>query len=188
MSQEMTMSALRGDPAREQTTVAKRRRSLLHQGVQWLCVGILAFASFSIVSHFVLESVTVSGWSMAPSLRDTDHYILNRWIYHVRAPERQEIVVIRDPETQGLAVKRVIAGAGDLVFLKQGAVYVNGRRIAEPYLPAGIRTFPAGQSGTKLFKCGPDQYFVLGDNRMNSVDSRTYGPVVRSSVLGMIIQ
>lgn len=165
-----------------------RRPLLLKQLGQCLCVAALAWVSFFIVSHFILQSITVDGWSMAPTLLNTDHYLLNRWVYHFRSPKPAEIVVIRDPDTHGLAVKRVIGRAGDLIFLKDGAVYVNGRKIEERYLPPGTPTFPLNNSNTQLFRCGPDGYFVLGDNRTNSVDSRSYGPVLRSSILGMIVE
>ena len=166
----------------------ERRTHFLKQLGQCACVAGLAWISFFIFSHFVLESITVDGWSMAPTLLNADHYLLNRWVYHFRSPKPQEIVVIRDPDTHGLAVKRIVGRAGDLVFLKDGAVYVNGRKLKEHYLPPGTPTFSLHNSNTELFRCGPDAFFVLGDNRTNSVDSRSYGPVLRGNVLGMIVQ
>jgi signal peptidase I len=97
------------------------------------------------------------------------------------------VVVLRDPADNGFSVKRVIATGGDSVYLSDGAVYVNGHKLNEPYLPPGTRTF-TGSSGRDLFfKCGPDQFFVLGDNRNNSIDSRIYGPVPGGNILGLII-
>jgi len=188
MSLEVTVSESQAGSNRPTSKKTTSRSLLLKQIVQCVCFALLAFASFCIVTHFILQSVTVVGCSMAPTLKNADHYLLNRWVYYLRAPKRHEIVVIRDPDTNGLSVKRVIAGTGDLVFFRNGSVYVNGRKIAEPYLPAGTQTFPGNHAQTQLFKCGKDDYVVLGDNRMNSADSRQYGPIVRQNVLGMIVQ
>jgi signal peptidase I len=124
---------------------------------------------------------------MVPTLQDSQFYLLNRWVLHVRAPQRSEIVVLRDPLDGGFAVKRVIAVAGDSVYLRGGYLYVNGQRLDEPYLPPGTLTFTSSPLPDQLFKCKVGQYFVLGDNRSNSLDSRTYGPVSRRDILGLII-
>jgi signal peptidase I len=186
MSLEVTLGQPRS--TRPAAQPANQRFSFLKQLGHCLCAAAVAWVSFLLVSHFIVEGITVDGWSMAPTLLNADHYLLNRWVYHFRAPKSKEIVVIRDPDTHGLAVKRVVAGAGDLVYLKNGAVYVNGHRLEEHYLLPGTPTFPLVNASTQLFRCGPDAYFVLGDNRTNSVDSRSYGPVLRRSILGMIIR
>jgi signal peptidase I len=95
---------------------------------------------------------------------------------------------LRDPSDNGFSVKRVIAAAGDSVYLKDGSVYLNGRQLDEPYLPAGTFTGTGERYRDKLILCGTGQYFVLGDNRMNSIDSRVYGPVPRQNILGMIVR
>ncbi len=148
---------------------------------------LLAFGSYWCVSRFLVQSVKVVGGSMVPTLHDSDRYLLNRWVFLVRAPHPSDIVVIRDPSDNGFSVKRIIAVAGDTVFLKDGKVLVNGRELQESYLRPGTETFaysPTSQS----FHCGSGQYFVLGDNRGNSIDSRAYGPVSRASILGLIIR
>jgi len=162
-------------------------RSILQQSVQFLAVAALATASYFFISQFVLQSVKVVGRSMVPTLYDSQRYLLNRWVYHLHAPRHGDVVVLRDPSDNGLSVKRIIAAPGDSIFLKNGSVYVNGRKLSEAYLAPGTPTFTDSKYRDQLILCGKDQYFLLGDNRLNSIDSRTYGPVPRRNILGPII-
>jgi signal peptidase I len=82
----------------------------------------------------------------------------------------------------------VIAVEGETVALKNGHVYVNGRELKEPYLERGMQTYPNSGPKEAHYKCEKGQFFLLGDNRPNSVDSRIYGPVPRNCILGQIIQ
>jgi signal peptidase I len=154
---------------------------------QLLTVSLLAVAAYFAISRFVMQSVMVVGQSMAPTLADSNRYLLNRWMYYVRAPQKSDIVVLRDPLDNGFSVKRIVASSGDSVYLKEGNIYVNGRKLQEPYLPADTRTFSVIKTSEQLFKCGPNQFFVLGDNRQNSVDSRMYGPVPKQNILGLLV-
>ena len=147
----------------------------------------MAVVSYFVISHFFLQSVKIVGRSMVPTLCDSQHYLLNRWIYYVRSPRQSDIVVLRDPSDNGYSVKRVIAAPGDSVYLKDGNVYVNGSKLTETYLAPGTPTFTDSKYRDQLILCGKGQFFVLGDNRLNSIDSRTYGPVPRTNILGPIV-
>ena len=92
------------------------------------------------------------------------------------------IVVIRDPGDHGLSVKRVIAVPGESVLFKDGKVFVNGKQLKEPYLSPDTLTFTYSQAKEQFITCGKDQYFVLGDNRLRSIDSRAYGAVSRDDL------
>ena len=164
------------------------RPSALRQLCQFVAVTALAAASYFVISHYLLQSVKVVGRSMVPTLYDSQHYLLNRWIYHVHAPKRSDIVVLRDPSDNGFSVKRVIATPGDSIYLKDGSVYLNGCKLSEPYLAPGTPTFTESKFRNQLILCGKGQYFLLGDNRLNSVDSRAYGPVPRQNILGPIVR
>jgi signal peptidase I len=166
---------------------AARASSLVQQSTQAGALLACAVASYFFISHFLVQSVRVVGLSMVPTLQDSQFYLLNRWVLHFRSPHRSEIVVLRDPLDGGFAVKRVIAVAGDSVYLSDGVVYINGEKLREPYLPSGTQTF-ANPIKPQLFKCRAGQYFVLGDNRGNSLDSRVYGPVSQHAILGLIIR
>lgn len=166
----------------------KHSPSVLRQISQFLAVTAMAVVSYFVISHFVLQSVNVVGRSMMPTLYDSQHYLLNRWIYHVHAPQRSDVVVLRDPSDNGFSVKRVVAAPGDSIYLKDGNVYLNGCKLDEPYLAPHTPTFTDSKFKDQLVLCGKDQYFLMGDNRLNSIDSRTYGPVPRRNILGPLIR
>jgi signal peptidase I len=181
--------AIPGRPTLLSTTrkAGKHNRSVLRQVCQLLSVAALAVASYLVISHFLLQSVKVVGRSMVPTLYDSQHYLLNRWIYHLRTPQHSDIVVLRDPSDNGFSVKRVIAAPGDSIYLKDGNVYLNGCKLNEPYLAPRTPTFTDSKFRDQLILCGKDQFFLLGDNRLNSIDSRAYGPVPRRNILGPLV-
>src|SRR3974377_1625494 len=78
-----------------------RSRKLLWQLQQLVALAVLAFGSYLLISHFLRQSVTVVGMSMAPTLTDSERYLLNRWIFHVRDPQQSDVVVLRDPADNG---------------------------------------------------------------------------------------
>ncbi|MSU59045.1 MAG: signal peptidase I [Pedosphaera sp.] len=161
--------------------------TLRQQVFQCLTVGVFALASYIFISHYLLQSVQIVGVSMAPTLKHSGYYLLNRCVYLMREPQPEDIVVIRDPLDQTFSVKRIVARAGDSVYLKGGHVYVNGRQLLEPYLEPGTPTFTIGQQEELSLRCREGEYFLLGDNRGNSTDSRVYGAVPRQNILGAVI-
>ena len=152
-----------------------------------LFVIALSIPAYYLASRFVVTAVVIQGRSMMPTLKDGERYYLNRWRYMFTKPERGDIVVIRDPGHDDFAVKRVIAKPLDWVNLKNGVLFVNGRRLDEPYLDKGSRT-DAPDLKEKWIQLGQNQYYVLGDNRANSEDSRFYGMVQFKNILGIIVK
>lgn len=153
---------------------------------QLLVVLFLTVGCYYAVKQYVVSSVQVIGTSMVPTLQPTDFYLLNKWVYYFREPERFDVVVLRDPTDQDFAVKRVIAYGGETVSFKLDGVYVNGKRLSEPYLARGVHTYPAKRN-EQTIRCGENEFIVLGDNRENSLDSRVYGVVPRQNILGMLL-
>ncbi len=156
-----------------------------HQVAVFGSLILLSFLSYLLVSRFILLSVEVVGSSMAPTLREGDRFILNRCRLVYRSPQPGELVVLKDPGHQDFAVKRVVAGPSDLILLKDGLVYVNGKKLQEPYLQRNTQT-DCSETAQKFFRLAKNEYFVLGDNRKNSVDSRFYGGISRNNILGVL--
>jgi signal peptidase I len=152
-----------------------------------LCVAGFSILAYFLVSRFVITAVVIQGRSMQPTLKDGDRYYLNRWRYFFVAPRKGDVIVLKDPGHKDFAVKRIVGGPNDWVNMRDGHLYLNGKRLVEPYLPEGTRTtVPDKQE--KWILLGPDQYYVLGDNRSNSEDSRSYGMVRRKNILGVLIK
>ncbi|HZV36043.1 MAG TPA: signal peptidase I, partial [Verrucomicrobiae bacterium] len=92
---------------------------------------------------------------------------------------------IRDPEDHDLSIKRVIGLPNQWIQIKPDGVYVDNEKLAEPYLTAEA-AWSSGHKLIKKFQLGPNQYYVLGDNRDCSADSRIYGPIKKNAILGLI--
>ena len=144
----------------------------------------LSVGSYFFFSRVVVTAVEVKGASMFPTLASGDRFLLNRFTYLTREPQRGELVVLKDPQDGELIVKRIIALPNETVVMQNDAAYVNGRRMIEPYASVSTRPdiSPMGQSVVVPRDC----YFVLGDNRSRSLDSRVFGPIRRDSILGVI--
>ena len=147
----------------------------------------LSTASYLVASNFIWKSVQVVGSSMEPTLRNGQHFILNRFTVQYRDPVAGEVVVFRDPSDSHLSVKRVIAEPGDTVELTDGMVLVNEAPITEDYLGDGVRTFGFNAKDVSPLRLDEDHFYLLGDNRGNSADSRTYGSVGREQILGVLM-
>ncbi|HLF25175.1 MAG TPA: signal peptidase I [Anaerolineae bacterium] len=123
--------------------------------------------------RFLIKSV-----SMQPNLHEGEYVIVDKVTYLVSAPQRGDIVVFDlDGEPDDL-IKRMIGLPGETIEISDGIVYINGQPLEESYAaPAPGSTLPARRLGT-------DEYFVMGDNRSNSRDSRIFGPIHRETIVG----
>ncbi len=163
------------------------RRALARLG-QVMGVLMLSTLVYGLASTYVVRSVEVSGQSMSPTLSNGDRFLLNMWGTRDYAPHRGDIVVLRDPVADCLAVKRIVGLAGESIYFRGGSVYVNNERLPESYLPKWTRTYPLDGAPSELYMFGTNRYFVLGDNRENSADSREYGPIMKGSIVGKLDQ
>ena len=155
------------------------------QSYAYTCIALWSLCFYLIITNFVGGTIEVDGESMVPTLHDGEAYLLYRWSYHFRPPRRGELVVIRDPGYTDMAIKRVVAVGGERVEIHDAAVFIDGVRLNEAYIAPKIRTFPA--KGTVVsFTIPRNHFFVLGDNRGNSLDSRYYGPLHRQQIVGVV--
>ena len=172
--------------------------------VDWVLTIVGAVAIVLLVKAFVINPYRIPSSSMEPTLhcaqpasgceaRFSDRVLANRFIYHLRDPERGEIVVFQTPEAAqikcgagGTFVKRLIGMPGETVEVRlergEGYVYVNGRKLDEPYIdPARRSTEEFGP-----VKVPQGSYFMMGDNRSQSCDSREWGTVPRKNLIGKV--
>ena len=153
-----------------------------------MILAVLGTLSYLLITHFIGQSVQVEGSSMYPTLTDSGHYLLNRFAYVISEPRQNDIVALKDPRDNTLEVKRIIAMPGQSVYLKDGKVYVNGKLLSEPYLLPKTPTYAYERNTSEFICIGNDKFFVMGDNRNNSTDSRTFGTVPRQNIIGKVVE
>ncbi|NQX48814.1 signal peptidase I [Paenibacillus tritici] len=163
------------------------KRTWIRDIREWIITAGIVFAVMSLLNIYVFNVSTVIGQSMQPTLYQGEKLIINKIALSFGNPGRGEIVVLHDPSTgpdrKEYLVKRVIGIPGDIVEVRDQQLYVNGKRVEEPYIDTSIEDPDFSgltvQEGT---------YFVMGDNRHAgaSKDSRYFGPVAKDSIVGKV--
>ena len=157
------------------------RTILLSAWVRDLVIS-LAISCFIII--FLYQPVKVEGTSMMPSLEDQERIFVNKFVYRLEPIQHGDIVVFRYPRDPSKSfIKRVIGLAGDRIRIDNGQVLVNGSPIDEDYVPTAY----ADQRSYSEIVVPPNSYFVLGDHRSLSNDSRDFGPVNQSYIYGKAV-
>ncbi|MBI3626708.1 signal peptidase I [Candidatus Uhrbacteria bacterium] len=133
------------------------------------------------VRYFLLQPFFVKGASMEPNFYDHEYLVIDEISYRFKNPQRGEIVVFRYPkDARQYFIKRIIGLPNDSLEIKDNSIYINGVKLDEKtYLPAETTTF-----GNVFIKLGPDEFFLMGDNRNFSLDSRSFGSVDRRFIVG----
>jgi signal peptidase I len=150
----------------------------------WLRDVIISLAVSAFFIIFLYQPVKVEGTSMMPTLQDQERVFINKFVYKLEPIERSDVIVFRYPRDPAKSyIKRVIAVAGDRVKIDDGVVYVNDHRLRETYVPEvyeDVRSYPETV-------VPPHCYFVLGDHRNLSNDSRDFGPVDEDFIYGKAV-
>jgi len=160
-------------------------KSALDFFIELIKTVILALAIVLPIRFFLFEPFVVKGQSMEPNFEDKDYLIVDRITYRFREPKRGEIIVFKLPQGQRL-IKRIIGLPGEEVEISEGRIKIkneNGEFFLDEskYLPQNF-TF-----GDLKITLGNNEYFVLGDNRSHSLDSRTLGPIKRDQIIGRVV-
>jgi signal peptidase I len=177
----------------------------LRVAIDWIVTIVGAVAIVLVVKAYVVNPYRIPSSSMEPTLhcansqpgceaKYSDRVLANRFIYHLRDPRRGEIIVFKTPPAAlikcgagGTFVKRLIGLPGDTVELRirggDGYVYINGKPLNEPYIQKSRR---AAVQGFGPYKVKPGNYFMMGDNRSQSCDSRMWGTVPRKNLIGKV--
>lgn len=163
----------------------KRRRAVV---LEWGAIILVALAVALLVRTFVVQAFWIPSASMEPTLKIGDRLLVEKVTPSVRDIHRREIIVFErpegvDPELKDL-IKRVIGLPGESIEGRDGKVWINGKALDEPYLPKGVvpTEFDFGPLRVPI-----DSYFVMGDNRSQSFDSRYWGTVARHQVVGRAV-
>ncbi len=207
---EPTPREPRRPPFQSRNPVDRLTRGLpdgLRVTIDWIVTIVGAVAIVLLVKAYVINPYRIPSSSMEPTLhcaqpasgceaRFSDRVLANRFIYHLRDPRRGEIVVFETPpEAQikcgagGTFVKRLMGLPGETIEVRsvrgEGVVFINGKRLTESYIPSERRSLSSYDPfGPK--KVPPGQFFMMGDNRTQSCDSRIWGAVPRDNLIGKV--
>jgi signal peptidase I len=156
--------------------------------LEWLGVLLVAVGAAFGVRIWVAQTYLIPSASMEPTLMIGDRILVNKLSYHLHGVGRGDIIVFAkppketsDPTIKDL-VKRVIGLPGEVISSSGGQVFIDGKPLREPWLPPGTVT-----TGIVRQKIPPNEYFVMGDNRSDSQDSRFFGPIPRSLIVGRAV-
>ena len=147
---------------------------------------VSAIAIFLFVYLLILQPHKIKGASMEPNYHDGEYLLTDKLTYRFRVPKRGEVIVFEAPGTNGEEfIKRIIGLPGERISIENGSYYINNQKLEETYIPDTLKTYPNIflKSGQDVV-IPPDSYFVSGDNRAASSDSRVWGFITKDKITG----
>jgi signal peptidase I len=173
------------EPPPTPDTVKLKGGSGVRVAFEWVGLVVLALLIALLIKTFLFQAFFIPSESMLPTLRVHDRVLVNKLSYKLHDVHRGDIVVFKAPEGSDPGiddlVKRVIALPDETVSAHGGHIYIDGQELPESYLPKGTDT-----SSFSAVTLKPDHYWVMGDNRDNSKDSRVFGPIKKSDIVGRV--
>jgi signal peptidase I len=164
---------------------SKSNRSSARNLIEWIAIIAAALVVAIVIKTFLFQAFYIPSESMERTLWPNDRVLVNKLSYSMHPIHRGDIVVFKRPPSEASdptikdLIKRVIGLPGDTIEARDGLVFINGQQLKEPYLAPGMVT-----TSLPVTKVGAKQYFVMGDNRTNSKDSRFIGTIPRSLIVG----
>ncbi len=162
----------------------------------------------TILTKTWITTIKIDGEAMAPALKSDQRWLVNKRAYILVTPKSEDMILFYNSQFQFQSIGRIIGVPNDRIQIENGQVIKNGQALSEPYLTTDTRTeftkaiaatpldndrlrldvldtnyYPLGQT----IALGPDEYFVMGDNREESVDSRSFGPIKSSDIVGKLV-
>jgi signal peptidase I len=182
-----------GYPAGSGERNASEKRSSSGRTIlEYVVLAVVAIAVALLIQAYLVKPYRIPSPSMEDTLLIGDRVLVDRISWRFSEPARGDIVVFHSPVPGPVLIKRVVGMPGDTLSLRDGAVYVNGKRLAEPYVrrvdgrPEPTEPFPNGLPWAlqQPYTVPADSYFMMGDNRTDSGDSRALGPIARDRFVG----
>jgi signal peptidase I len=159
-------------------------RQLRRELRRWSRDLAIALGLALVIIIFLYQPVKVEGTSMAPLLSDQERIFINKFVYHFEPIDRGDVVVFWYPLDRSKSfIKRVVGLPGETIAIRDGHLYVDGKELAEPYVAASY----LDDSNYPSTKIPTGEYFVMGDHRDSSNDSRVFGPVPRRFIYGKAV-
>lgn len=147
---------------------------------------VVALSIFVVIYLFILQPHEIKGSSMEPNFHNNEYILTDKISYRFKDPQRGNIIVFKAPKNPDIDyIKRIIGLPGESVKIEKGDVYVNDQKLKEQYIHDKSLLFPGSfmQEGVSV-TVPPGEYFVMGDNRPHSSDSREFGPIPKNSIIG----
>lgn len=174
------------DPKNMKAKKEKPKKSMQREILEWVLTIAVAVALALAIRAFLFEPVRVEGSSMLNTLANGEFMIATKWNYLWNDPERFDVIICKYPGRNETFVKRIIGLPGETVEIRGGRLFINGAEVDQPFdLAADTKDYPSGYA-YKNNVVPEGQYFVMGDNRDHSNDSRSIGPLSRDMIRGHV--